>query len=104
MLVLAGAIMPREEDTMIYNNANARFDGSRRSDGVHFDKGCMTPSELKTARKALGLSAERFARLVRVQSWRTVRRWEAGERDIPGPIVVIVELLANPAARKALLP
>jgi hypothetical protein len=28
-----------------------------------------------------------------------VRRWEAGERDIPGPVVVIVEMaIAVPAA------
>jgi transcriptional regulator with XRE-family HTH domain len=44
----------------------------------------MTPADLKAARKALGLSAEGFARLVGVQSGRTVRRWERGDRDIPG--------------------
>lgn len=53
----------------------------------------MTPAELKSARHRLGLSAEAFARLVRVESGRTVRRWEAGERDIPGPVTVVVELL-----------
>ena len=53
----------------------------------------MTPAELKTARHALGLSAEGFARLVQVESGRTVRRWEAGDRDIPGPVIVIVEAL-----------
>ena len=53
----------------------------------------MTPAELKTARLSMGLSAEKFARLVRVESGRTVRRWEAGEREIPGPVVVITELL-----------
>lgn len=51
----------------------------------------MTPAELKLARHALGLSAEGFARLVQVQSGRTVRKWESGERDIPGPIKVLVK-------------
>ncbi len=55
----------------------------------------MTPSELKSIRLALGLSAEGFAHLVRVQGGRTVRRWEAGERDIPGPVIVLAQLLQN---------
>jgi transcriptional regulator with XRE-family HTH domain len=50
----------------------------------------MTPAELKAARHALGLSAEGFARLVRVQSGRTVRRWEAGDAPIPGAVDVIL--------------
>lgn len=63
----------------------------------------VTPADLKAARHALGLSAEGMARLVRVQSGRTVRRWEAGERDIPGPVQVLIEvLLSLPAARKRL--
>jgi len=64
----------------------------------------MTPAELKSKRHALGLSAEGFARAVRVQSGRTVRKWEAGQRDIPGPITVVLELAdAVPEAREWLL-
>lgn len=64
----------------------------------------MTPAELKSARHALGLSAEGFARAVRVQSGRTVRKWEAGQRDIPGPITVILDMAdAVPEAREWLL-
>ena len=64
----------------------------------------MTPAELKSKRHSLGLSAEAFARLVRVQSGRTVRKWEAGDRDIPGPIQVILDLAdAVPEAREWLL-
>ncbi len=63
----------------------------------------MTPAELRSARHALGQSAEGFARLVGVESGRTVRRWEAGERDIPGPVIVLTRLLlASPGARRAL--
>lgn len=58
----------------------------------------MTPRELKSARHSLGLSAEGFAKLVRVESGRTVRRWESGDRDIPGPVQVIVEAVMSSAA------
>ena len=58
----------------------------------------MTPATLKAARHALGLSAEGFARLVRVESGRTVRRWESGERDIPGPVIVLVTALQESQA------
>jgi DNA-binding transcriptional regulator YiaG len=57
----------------------------------------MTPAELKSIRHSLGLSAEAFARLVRVASGRAVRRWEAGDRDIPGPVTVIAEGLRDSA-------
>lgn len=64
----------------------------------------MTPADLRTARAALGLSAERFARVVGVASGRTVRRWEAGGQDIPGPVIVLVGLLLDlPAVRKRLI-
>jgi DNA-binding transcriptional regulator YiaG len=58
----------------------------------------VTPAQLKSARCAFGLSAEGFARLVRVKSGRTVRRWEAGERDIPGPVIVLVTALQESQA------
>ena len=51
-----------------------------------------TPEELKAARHALGLSAEGLARMVRVESGRTVRRWEAGDREIPGPVTAVMEI------------
>lgn len=58
----------------------------------------MTGAELKSARHALGLSAEGFARLVGVESGRTVRRWESGERDVPGPVVILTTALMESAA------
>jgi transcriptional regulator with XRE-family HTH domain len=51
----------------------------------------MTRAQLKKARHALGLSAEGFARLVGVKSGRTVRRWESGEREIPGPVTTFLQ-------------
>ena len=58
----------------------------------------MQPNELKAARAALGLSAEAFARLVHVESGRTVRRWEAGDSEIPGPVAVLVGAIMSSAA------
>lgn len=37
---------------------------------------------------------------MRVADGRTVRRWEAGERDIPGPVQVLTgALMTSPAVR-----
>jgi DNA-binding transcriptional regulator YiaG len=67
----------------------------------HTDRSAITPEQLRAARTALCLSAEKFAQLVRVESGRTVRRWEAGERDIPGPVQVLTEaLMASPDVRR----
>jgi len=64
------------------------FTGRRLPEGA----GNMTGDELKAARLALGLSQDEFAQLVRVSSGRTVRKWEDGERQIPGPVTVLVAL------------
>ena len=56
----------------------------------------MTPAKFKSIRRALGLSAQRLAELFRVSNGRTVRRWEAAkreQRDIPGPVGVLMALL-----------
>lgn len=50
-----------------------------------------TPAELKVARHILGLSADGLAMMVRMGDGRTVRRWEAGEHEIPGPVTVVLE-------------
>ena len=55
----------------------------------------MTPSELKAARKSLGLTVEGFARAFGVSNPRTVRGWENGVRNggpapIPRPIEILV--------------
>lgn len=64
----------------------------------------MTPDELKSKRHALGLTAEGFARAVGVASDRTVRKWEHGDRDIPGPVIVLLEMVEQvPEAREWLL-
>lgn len=63
----------------------------------------MTKDEFHDIRAALRLSAEGMARLLDVESGRTIRRWEAGDRDIPGPaIVLLTAILAVPGLRKYL--
>lgn len=53
----------------------------------------MDKSEFRAARKALGWSTARTARELRLgeTSGRTVRRWEAGEYPVPGPVAVAME-------------
>lgn len=58
----------------------------------------MTGKELREAHHRLGLSAEGAATLLRVASGRTVRRWWSGERDIPGPVIVLTSALLKSEA------
>jgi transcriptional regulator with XRE-family HTH domain len=51
----------------------------------------MTPTQIKQARKALGLSTGGFARALGVDP-RTVRRWEDGTKQPPGPVIILLEL------------
>jgi transcriptional regulator with XRE-family HTH domain len=62
-----------------------------------------TPDDLKAARRALGLSADGLARMVRVEDGRTIRRWESGERDIPGPVTVLLEAAMSYLAKRELI-
>lgn len=68
----------------------------------------MTPTEylsfhdraaaFKAARKALGMSQREIAAALRVSDGRTVRRWEAGDRDVPGPAEVAVAYMLERVA------
>ena len=53
----------------------------------------MTPAEFKSIRQSQSLSQKALARALGVSSARTVRRWEAGERDIPGPVQTLMRLI-----------
>jgi DNA-binding transcriptional regulator YiaG len=57
----------------------------------------MTPAELHAARKALGLTQHGLAEALHMgkHGWQSVSAWERGTRDIPGPVKVAVECLAN---------
>ena len=55
----------------------------------------MTPADLLTARKALGLTQHGLASALRMgkAGWQSVSRWEADGNTIPGPVQVAVEAL-----------
>lgn len=52
----------------------------------------MTPEEYEDAIAALGLTQTSSAKLLGVDA-RTVRRWVAGDRDIPAPAVRFLRFL-----------
>lgn len=53
----------------------------------------MTPDKFKEARMRLGMSQNDMAEFLGIASDRTVRRWEEGEKDIPGPVLLVLELI-----------
>ena len=55
----------------------------------------MTPAEFKAIRRALGLSCQGMADRLGVASGRTVRRWEAGTREIPREVEHKMRLLSG---------
>jgi len=63
----------------------------------------MTPQQFKDARHKLGLSAQGMANALGMStsSGRTVRRWEAGDRDIPGPVIRVIGFLLELQIDKA---
>jgi DNA-binding transcriptional regulator YiaG len=63
----------------------------------------MTPATFKAIRQRKGLSARKLADLLRIEDDRTIRRWEAGERKISGPVTLLMEMLDD-GRLPALLP
>jgi DNA-binding transcriptional regulator YiaG len=58
----------------------------------------LTPNQLKSARAKLGdLKTAELAQIIGLRWDRTVRKWEAGERAIPEPVAILVNLfIENP--------
>lgn len=54
----------------------------------------MTANEFRSARTRLGLSQAGLGALMRCDE-RTVRRWEAGDREVPGPVEVLLQALED---------
>ena len=55
----------------------------------------MSADKLASIRQQLGLSARKMAELVGVEDGRTVRRWEAGDRSVPGPVAVLLHAIVQ---------
>jgi len=54
----------------------------------------MTPADFLQVKAAIGLSQTQFAKFAGVNA-RTIRRWEKGERAIPGPLIRLLGLLST---------
>lgn len=55
----------------------------------------MTPEDLKTARRALGFSAEGFAKFLHLTDGAHVRKMENGSRPVSGPLEVLMEAIMS---------
>lgn len=53
----------------------------------------MTPSEFKAIRQRASLTQTGLAAALRISDIRTIRKWEAGERAISGPVSLLMEML-----------
>lgn len=53
----------------------------------------MTPADFRRIRKAAGLTIAGLARVLRVSDEKTIRRYEAGERALSGPVAIIMEMM-----------
>jgi DNA-binding transcriptional regulator YiaG len=53
----------------------------------------VTASEFKAIRNRAGLSQRQLARLLRLSNERIIRYWEADQREISGPVSLLMELL-----------
>lgn len=54
--------------------------------------GTISGKEIKVIRRKLELTQGEFAKLANV-SQKTVERWEAGHKDVSGPVVTLVKIL-----------
>lgn len=57
----------------------------------------MTAGELKAARQRLGMSARQLARALKLgpHGERSIRRYEDGEREVPGPVEVAIRMMVD---------
>ena len=53
----------------------------------------MTPATFKAIRQRAGLTQSQLASLLRIADGRAIRRWEAGERQVSGPVTILMEML-----------
>lgn len=63
----------------------------------------MSPSDLRAAREALGLTQSGLAKVLRLSPKngdRTVRIWETDGNTVPGPVQVAVEFMLKAARTK----
>ena len=57
----------------------------------------MTPTQFKDARISMGLSQSKMAKALGLKTSRAIRQYEAGERQVSGPVAVLVAMLLEQA-------
>ena len=53
----------------------------------------MTPAHFKAIRHAASLTQSGLAALLHVQDIRTIRRYEHGERNVSGPVSLLMRMI-----------
>lgn len=53
----------------------------------------MPPATFKAIRERAGLTQSGLAARLRIEDLRTIRRYEKGEREVSGPVSLLMELL-----------
>jgi DNA-binding transcriptional regulator YiaG len=53
----------------------------------------MTPTTFKSIRQRAGLTQSGLAVRLRISDHRTIRKWEKGEREVSGPVSLLMEML-----------
>jgi transcriptional regulator with XRE-family HTH domain len=64
----------------------------------------MTPVQFKDARKALGLTQKECAKALGLKTSRAIRQYQTGERQVSGPVAVLVAMLLEQANGKDATP
>jgi DNA-binding transcriptional regulator YiaG len=67
---------------------------------LNLEKQGMTPVQFKDARKALGLSQNAMAKSLGLKTSRAIRQYEAGERQVSGPVAKLIAMLLEQANGK----
>jgi len=52
----------------------------------------MTKEEFREIRQGLDLSLSEMARALRIKSCRAIRYYESGDREVSGPVSLLMEL------------
>jgi transcriptional regulator with XRE-family HTH domain len=53
----------------------------------------MTPATFKAIRQRKGMTQLELAKFLRISDGRTIRRYEAGDREVSGPVSFLMELI-----------
>lgn len=53
----------------------------------------MTPEQFRQIREAADLSRAQLAKILRIKEVKTIYRYEHGEREISGPVSLLMEMI-----------